>query len=297
MQQDPNGKLGRDRVVDHSEEADNPDGTRAASAELMMLSQTLERELIPRLMQALKSNAADTTASDSDAVRADAAPASPTEVEIEEFIHLIIHHDASIARGYVQTLRERGVCLPTIYTDLFAAAARRLGELWEQDDCDFTQVTIAVCRMHQLIHGFSDGRLGAPCGADGDERTIMLVPAPGDQHTFGLLMVGEFFRRAGWGVYNGSADSEQELLGRIARQSFTAVGVSISHARNKQALQQRIAAIREASRNKNLLVVAGGHLVNQAPEVVDELGADCCAEDGDSAVAKMAALLDHETLH
>ena len=122
---------------------------------------------------------------------------------------------------------------------LFAAAARRLGEMWEGDECDFTQVTIAVCRMHQLIHSFSDGQVEKLYSHQQYSHNILLIPAQGEQHTFGLLMVGEFFRHAGWNVYNGSADSQQELSGILARQAFDAVGISISADRNQQALHNQ----------------------------------------------------------
>lgn len=295
--------VNRDQAVD-STSGQNSQGisasqhTQQSSAEMLMLSQTLERELIPRLMEALKTSSendialqrpsddgAQTAANAGNRVR------TPSTTEVEEFIHLIIHHDASIGRGYVQALRERGMTLPVIYIHLFAVAARRLGEMWENDVCDFTQVTIAVCRMHQLIHSFSDGQIDKLYSHQQGSHNILLIPAHGEQHTFGLLMVGEFFRRAGWNVYNGAADSEQELLGILARQSFDAVGVSISAERNQQTLHDQITRLREVSRNKQLLIVAGGYLINCHPEKAQELGADCAARDGDGAVTQITELL------
>ena len=281
-----------------SEQQDNAGAkSQPDNAELLMLSQTLERELIPRLMEALKSSTGnDIDLSDSLESTAASQPnadekSAVTASEVEEFVHLIIHHDASIGRGYVQALRERGVKMPVIYMQLFAVAARRLGSMWDDDECDFTQVTIAVCRMHQLIHSFSDGQHEQLYSHEPDSRNILLLPADGEQHTFGLLMAGEFFRSAGWNVYNGAADSEQELLGILARQSFDAVGVSISAERNQQALHDQIARLREVSRNKHLLIVAGGYLINCHPEKAQELGADCAAHDGDGAVSQVTELL------
>jgi MerR family transcriptional regulator, light-induced transcriptional regulator len=306
----------RERAVDNTNQqqgGNEQDGASAqsqpTSTELLMLSQTLERELIPRLMEALKSSTGSdidlsdsltTTATskagtDSSAVNATASAITATEVE--EFIHLIIHHDASIGRGYVQALRERGVKMPVIYMQLFAVAARRLGSMWDDDECDFTQVTIAVCRMHQLIHSFSDGQHDQLYSHEPASRNILLLPADGEQHTFGLLMAGEFFRNAGWNVYNGAADSEKELLGILARQSFDAVGVSISAERNQQALHDQIVRLREVSRNKHLLIVAGGHLINTHPEKAQELGADCAAHDGDGAVSQVTELLQTNQGH
>jgi len=300
----------RERAVDNTnrQQVGNDESGRASaqsqptSTELLMLSQTLERELIPRLMEALKSSTGrDIGQSDSlepNATRPSSAEKNAvTATEIEEFIHLIIHHDASIGRGYVQALRERGVQMTVIYMHLFAVAARRLGEMWDNDECDFTQVTIAVCRMHQLIHSFSAGQQDQFYSQEPASRNILLLPADGEQHTFGLLMAGEFFRSAGWNVYNGAADSEQELLGILARQSFDAVGVSISTERNQQTLHDQITRLREVSRNKQLLIVAGGYLINRHPEKAQELGADCAAHDGDGAVSQVTELLNKKQEH
>jgi len=302
------GKMNREQSVGQANEQSAKASGRGSrsqqtSTELLMLSQTLERELIPRLMEALKSstdndielNNTRARLLDSQIRQADghASVAKPSATEVEEFIHLIIHHDASIGRGYVQALRERGVKLPSIYMHLFAEAAKRLGRMWDNDECDFTQVTIAVCRMHQLIHSFSDGQIDKLHTDQDGAHKILLIPADGEQHTFGLLMVGEFFRRAGWVVYNGSTESEQELLGILSRQSFDAVGVSISAERNQQALHDQIARLREVSRNKQLLIVAGGYLINSHPDKAQELGADCAAQDGDGAVAQITELLNN----
>ena len=40
----------------------------------------------------------------------------------------------------------------------------------------------------------------------------MLVPLPGSQHTLGLFIVSEFFRRGGWKVWGELAASEGEII-------------------------------------------------------------------------------------
>ena len=44
---------------------------------------------------------------------------------------------------------------------------------------------------------------------------ILLVPLPREQHTFGLSMVYDFFRRAGWNAWSGTIESESELAGMV----------------------------------------------------------------------------------
>ena len=79
--------------------------------------------------------------------------------------------------------------------------------MWDADLCDFTQVTIGLWRLQQLMYELS------PAFQDDAQRGVQIhramlvlvpvpvpVPVPGSQHTLGLLRVAEFFRRAGWGV-------------------------------------------------------------------------------------------------
>ena len=38
----------------------------------------------------------------------------------------------------------------------------------------------------------------------GNGRTALIAPTPGEEHTFGLFMVIEFLRRAGWHCFTGA---------------------------------------------------------------------------------------------
>ena len=64
-----------------------------------------------------------------------------------------------VSDEYVAFLRERGVSVESLYLDLFGPIARRLGEMWEDDACDFSTVTVALGEMrtdddgHLLVLG------------------------------------------------------------------------------------------------------------------------------------------------
>ena len=59
------------------------------------------------------------------------------------------------ARTYVEALRAQGVSLESLYLDLLAGAARRLGEWWASDLCDFADVTVGVGRLQQILRELS----------------------------------------------------------------------------------------------------------------------------------------------
>src|ERR1700761_3829332 len=205
------------------------------------LVRTIEGEIIPRLLLPLQPAPAS--------VATEGVPASEASVDdVAEFATLVATHDVTVASAYVSALLSRGVSLEKIYLDLLAPAARLLGEWWKDDLRDFTEVTSGLCRMHQLLHEFSDtflldAREAAP------DRCVLLVPMPGDQHSFGLIMVAEFFRRAGWDVWDPHPSSVADLLAAVHRQWYAVIGLSLSCESRLHEIAPLIVAIRAASRN------------------------------------------------
>jgi MerR family transcriptional regulator, light-induced transcriptional regulator len=122
-------------------------------------------------------------------------------------------------------------------------------------------------------------------------ETVVLAPGPGEQHTFGLLMVGEFFRREGWRVAGGPATSANDTVLIARRMWVDVVGFSIGSPAGLEALAQAIRAVRRASRNPNLYVLVGGPLVLTRPGLVARTGADAAAADAAGAVRQATALL------
>jgi MerR family transcriptional regulator, light-induced transcriptional regulator len=247
------------------------------------LLRTIEGEIIPRLLLALQSAPG--------AMASEGIGRSDAGVDdVAEFARLIARHDVSVASAYVSALLNRGVSLEKIYLDLLAPAARLLGEWWKEDLRDFTEVTSGLCRMHQLLHEFSptflyDAKPAAP------DRCVLLVPVPGEQHSFGLIMVAEFFRRAGWDVWDLHPSTPDDLLGVVQKQWFSVVGVSLSCESRLQHLVSLIAAIREKSRNPAVGVMVGGQPFIGHPERVALVGADCTATDGHRATIEAAKLV------
>jgi methanogenic corrinoid protein MtbC1 len=153
----------------------------------------------------------------------------------------------------------------------------------------FTDVTVGLARLQHLLR-----ELSAPFENEAEHaahgRRILLGPAPGEQHTFGTLMVEEFFRRAGWDVAGGPR-SPDEILHLVRREWLDVVGLSASCDILFDGLAGLVGAIRRASRNRNVGVLVGGRLFNEHPELVARVGADATAIDGRQAVRQVPQLL------
>lgn len=263
---------------------DRPAGPCGGAAEhLAELIRTLQVDIVPRLVAARRQT---------DPVLAEPLP--PVAIgahEVAALANLAVMPSDSASRNHVTSLLERGVGPETLYLQLLAPAAQRLGELWEQDACDFTQVTVGLWRLQQIAHELGPLLQREPVPPVSPGRRVLLSPAPGEQHTFGIFMVSEFFLRAGWDVWGAPISSAADLLRLVREQWFDLIGLSSGSRKGVGQLASTIAAIRKASRNPRIAVMVGGPIFLADPQLVGAVGADATARDGRDAPAEAEALL------
>lgn len=218
--------------------------------------------------------------------------AAITPDHVAALADLAVYGTDDAASALVAELRERGVPAEALFLDLLTPVARRLGEWWEQDVCGFTEVTTGLWRLQDAMHGLRPAFLSAAPLPTGPR--ILLLPVPGEQHTFGLSMLHEFFRRAGWTVWSGPVDNRAELQEAVRSQWVDVVGFSMGSDDRLDAAREEIRAVRAASRNPCLVVLIGGPPFVADPGLASALGADGTAADGAQAVAVAASLVGHD---
>jgi MerR family transcriptional regulator, light-induced transcriptional regulator len=258
-------------------------GSDARDQRLARLAGAIEREVVPRLILARRAAPIGPPGPSREAW-------TPSAEDVTEFAGLVLAHEVVVASSYVEAARARGASAEALYLELLAPAARHLGELWTADLCDFTEVTVGLCRLHQVLRElspvFQNEGEHQPRG-----RRALLVPVPGEQHTFGLVMVAEFFRRAGWDVWCGPLASRGELVGIVRREWFAVVGFSACCDTRLEALASGIHAVRRASRNPAIGVLVGGPVFVEHPDLAPLIGADATAVDGRQATCQAENLL------
>ncbi|MFX4404351.1 hypothetical protein ABTA52_18530, partial [Acinetobacter baumannii] len=92
--------------------------------------------------------------------------------------------------------------METLFIELLEPTARHLGEMWDNDACDFIGVTLGVARLQKLLAAFNDTHV---CDALDMRRTVLMAMTPGDQHFFGVTMVERFLEASGWKVQTETA--------------------------------------------------------------------------------------------
>lgn len=253
-----------------------PDGrTRAGH-----LVRTLERQVIPRLVQARR-------------ISAGGEPA-PTAEDVQRFVEVLMAGDEAGVLTAVQRLRAQGQSVESIYLQLLAPAACALGTLWDQDLCDFPAVTVGAGRLQRLLRELSPDFEAE--GAEwpthpGPTRRVLLVQPPQEQHSFGLSMVATFFRREGWQVEGGVGATHPDPALRAQADWFDVVGYSCGSQSRMGWLRDSIASLRLISRNPAVVVLVGGPLFAHQPDGVEWVGADACAAEAGRAPQLAASLL------
>jgi methanogenic corrinoid protein MtbC1 len=165
-----------------------------------------------------------------------------------------------------------------------------LGEMWEEDTASFSEVTVGLSRLHRRVMelgpAFHGGR-----GTFQPGKRALLVAAPGEQHTFGLFMVTEFFRREGWEVTGEPIRTVSDLADTVQDNWFELVGISAGSTQRLEDVRIAVSAVRKASRNHSVAVMVGGPLFLKNPDYATQIGADGFGVDAQEAVAKAEQLI------
>lgn len=243
---------------------------------------TIKTQIIPKIVLALRSAPIAKPAANTE---------STTPTEVEMFAALALGADDGAAFAYVVDLQARGASVESIFLDLLAPAARQLGAQWESDTTDFASVTLGVGRLQLIMHRLGDSFVQDATDSHGGESALLTI-IPGDQHSFGLSMVAEFFRRAGWNLCTGPFSSHQELTSLVHNHWFDIVGFSVSSDRRLDELKKDIHDIRRDSRNRQVGIILGGPMIIAQPGLVASMGADMMSADAISAPQQAHGLIE-----
>ncbi len=249
-----------------------PNGQRAG-----LLVRAVQRDVVPRLLIAHRV--------------APAVIGVPIfgEPEIGRLTSLVLAEDRAAQADLLGGLRARGASIEHLYLSLLAPVARRLGVMWEQDLCGFAEVTLGVWQLQGILRDL--GRIATPQRPMAQIGRVLLLPIPGEQHTFGLSMVAEFFSRAGWQVAAGLFTSAAELVAALRHDRFDCVGISSGCSDHVEDITTTVRAIRHRAAPPLPWIMVGGAIFIAHPELASAVGADATAADGREAAAKANIVL------
>jgi methanogenic corrinoid protein MtbC1 len=181
--------------------------------------------------------------------------------------YALCDEDDGAASLLVDDLLEAGVSVGDVCLDHLAPAARRLGDLWDRDKLPFTDVTLASARIQAILRRLPADRTAVRVNHD---RGAVFGAVPGEQHTLGVMMAADLFRRNGWDVGLMIGLTHDEMIARISRDDRRVIGLSCSGDHSYPALRRLLAALAKARPDAELLL--SGQIV-RAPDRIADLPA------------------------
>ncbi len=253
------------------------------SERLDRLERTIQNELVPRLMTSHRVGPVSPA-------MAAAAARSLSEDDVTAFVTAVRSQDDGRGAQFIRGVIAEGASVEAVYLDLLAPSARRLGEMWDNDECDFVEVTVALGRMQRLLRDLSQVFL-AESGHAEPVGNILLTCVPGEQHTLGIIMVGEFLLRDGWRVLVGAPWTDSDLLNMVATEWYDVIGFSVGTESRLTVLRRDIRRLKSASRNPNIQIMVGGQLFAEDASLAEQVGANAIASNARQAPAIARSLL------
>lgn len=213
----------------------------------------------------------------------------PSGADVDALAHIVLGDDLEAAAKYVTVMRDRGLSMETLYMELLEPTARHLGKMWDNDECDFVDVTIGVGRLQNLLAIFNETYTLPQLGT---KRKVLMATTPGNQHSFGAAMVEKLLSAAGWQVdaeYSGEAD---EILSAVRRNWIAVIGLTAGSDLQLEGLKEIIDRVRKESQNTAIGVMVGGPMFTENPALATEVGADVTAPNAAAAVLAAQKLFD-----
>lgn len=245
------------------------------------LARVIEGEILPRLMLAHKAGVRPAER---------IAGSRPTPDQIAQFCTLLLTRSNEDMTPHVLALLDEGLSLESLLLELLAPAARHLGELWEEDECDFVDVTVATGRLQGIMRDLC-ARLESDA-APARGNSILLLPCPGETHNFGLSMVATIFREAGWDVVYPDHGAGVDPIEFARVEWYDVIGLSLGCEIFLPALGEAVRSLRRVSRNRSVRIMVGGPLFALHPDYVTLVGADATADNAHVAPGIAESLLD-----
>ena len=248
-----------------------PDPAQASTG----IASLIEAEVIPRLLL-IHANESDQRPIEHLRPQRRCGPADVTSLT-----SIVLAASPQTSTQFIERLQREGATVEDLLLNLLAPVARQLGEMWVSDQADFLEVTSGVCQLQLLLQKLSPVEC-APVGKNTPKA--LLLATPGEQHSLGLLIVAEMFRRQGWGVVM-NVPAELTAIGKAVRKTaYDIVGFSLSSELLIGPLASAIGVVRADSRLAGTRVIVGGHAFNADPDLYLKVGADFQAVDAKDAL-------------
>ena len=213
----------------------------------------------------------------------------PTEDEIAELCDALLSPQDRAADDFILNVRRNSADIEVVYLSYVAGAARRLGQLWDEDQISFMDVTLGCGKLYRIIRGLRHV-IAPSIIKDRDEYPAMFALVPGETHTLGIEIATDIFRREGWDVDMLVGLDHDHLIEQSDRRTYRAIVLVANSDSMIEPLTRLVLALR-ISHPMSHIVVAG-NILNHYPNISSLVGSDAVIRDIETAVAKLRDVLN-----
>ncbi|WP_425092427.1 cobalamin B12-binding domain-containing protein [Tropicimonas sp. S265A] len=193
-----------------------------------------------------------------------------------------LHSDEVRRHDALARVMSKGVTPEDMIDSVVPDTARYMGELWAHDKLSFADVTIGTARLQETVR--SIGKRNDMVPPDTENPAILLIVPRIEQHTLGVFVAAEQFRRLGVLVHLTLGNNPAEILRLIRKHNFALVGISASSRRTLASTRDLVKTIKSGILRVTPIVV-GGPALDLEMDIKAYTGADHATSDAREALS------------
>jgi methanogenic corrinoid protein MtbC1 len=195
--------------------------------------------------------------------------------------------DKAAAEALIVEKVRKGTPVRDVYLHVFQPVQWEVGRKWQENEISvgmehyITAATQGImARLYEFIFN-----------PTGNGRSMVATNVSGDLHDLGIRMVADFFEMEGWNTYYLGANTPQESILRMIRETNAELlAISATLPLNLPRVKRLISYIRKEIPSRELRIIVGGKSFNAAQKLWRKVGADGYASNADMALREINRL-------
>ncbi|MBS1302550.1 cobalamin-dependent protein [Loktanella sp. SALINAS62] len=171
------------------------------------------------------------------------APVIPEE-DIAAFCDALTQPDPQASLHFIENRRAEGMTRQGVYLSYITAAARCLGEEWEEDRLSLLQVAYGTGHLYALMRAMRAERPSVQHHALDNRRYALFATVPGEDHGIGITVAADIFRDVGWDIDLQTGTDHEALLAHVMNTQPLFIGLSLSTEQRLDALVRLVVGMR-----------------------------------------------------
>jgi methanogenic corrinoid protein MtbC1 len=162
---------------------------------------------------------------------------------IAAFCDALVQPSPDAAMQFIEDRRDEGLTRQGVYLGYIIAAARSLGQGWDEDRFSFIEVTYGTGHLYALMRALRAESSSMRPAFD-DRRCALFATVPGEEHGIGITVAADLFREAGWEIDLRIGTEHDVLVAHVEDTQPHIIGLSLSTEHRLDALVRLVVAMR-----------------------------------------------------